>query len=177
MLIERYYGGTERHSIATSFSVAKSFLSALVGIAIENGHVKSVDDAVTRYVPELLERDEPFARVTLHHLLAMSSGLRYDEMGLPWSDDSLTYYDPDLGGLALAGTTVERPPGERFHYNNYNPLLLGLVLERATGMSVSRYTSTRLWQPAGMELDGSWSLDSAALADYIHTTTISTVLG
>jgi CubicO group peptidase (beta-lactamase class C family) len=71
-----------------------------------------------------------------------------------------TYYGTDLRDLALSETEIERPPGQQWLYNNYNPLLLGLVLERATGMSVSEYMATRLWQPLGSEFDATWSLDS-----------------
>jgi len=92
----------------------------------------------------------------------MSSGLEYSELGLPWSDDSLTYYDPDLRRLVLNGTRVERGPGEAFLYNNYNPLLVGLALERATGQSAASYLEQHLWQPLGAEYDASWSLDSEA---------------
>jgi CubicO group peptidase (beta-lactamase class C family) len=79
---------------------------------------------------------------------------------LPWGDDISTYYGTDLRDLALNGTNIERAPGEAWLYNNYNPLLLGLVLERATGMSVSEYMSSRLWRPLGAEFDATWSLDS-----------------
>jgi CubicO group peptidase (beta-lactamase class C family) len=81
----------------------------------------------------------------------MSSGIRYEEQSLPlpWGDDVNTYYGTDLRDLALNGTEIERAPGQEWHYNNYSPLLLGLVLERSTGMSVSEYIATRLWQPLG----------------------------
>jgi CubicO group peptidase (beta-lactamase class C family) len=71
-----------------------------------------------------------------------------------------TYYGVDLRDLALNETQIERPPGQEWLYNNYNPLLLGLVLERVTGMSVSEYMATRLWRPLGAERDATWSLDS-----------------
>jgi CubicO group peptidase (beta-lactamase class C family) len=90
----------------------------------------------------------------------MTSGLRYEEAGTPWSDDTATYYAPDLRALALRGTEVVEAPGRRFHYNNFNPLLVGLALERATGTPVATYLERKLWQPLGMEADGSWSLDS-----------------
>jgi CubicO group peptidase (beta-lactamase class C family) len=143
-------------------SVAKSVLSVLVGIAIGEGRIGSVDDPITRYVPELLGRDRRFGRITLRHLLAMRSGLRYEESGGPWGDDTATYYAPDVRKLALEGTEVVEEPGRRFHYNNFNPLLVGLALERAVGMPVATYLEHRLWQPLGMEADGSWSLDSQA---------------
>jgi CubicO group peptidase (beta-lactamase class C family) len=110
----------------------------------------------------LAARDQRFAQITLRHLLTMTSGLRYEEGGGPWGDDTATYYAPDLRKLALEGTEVVEAPGRRFHYNNFNPLLVGLALERATGTPVATYLEQRLWRPLGMEADGSWSLDSDA---------------
>lgn len=161
LVYERYFNGHGRGSIQTSFSVAKSFNSALVGCAVADGFVSGLDDPVTRYVPELLQRDERFARITIRHLLSMSSGLRYVESGTPWGDDAATYYAPDLRALGLQHTEIVEPPGRRFHYNNFNPLLLGMVLERATGKPVSTYLSEKLWKPLGAEVDATWSLDSA----------------
>jgi CubicO group peptidase (beta-lactamase class C family) len=161
LLVERYLNGASASATQTSFSVAKSWLSTLVGIAVERGEIGSIDDSVTDYAPELLERDARFADITLRHLMTMSSGLRYEEAGLPWSDDAITYYSPDLRAVALSAEVVE-PPGQRWHYNNYNALLMGLVLERATGTPVAEYLSEVLWQPMGAEADGSWSLDSDA---------------
>jgi CubicO group peptidase (beta-lactamase class C family) len=159
---ERYFDGAGRGSLQTSFSVAKSILSTLIGIAIDEGLIESVEDPLTTYVPELVERDQRFAQITLRDLLTMSSGLRYWDTDLPWpwADDTYTYYGVDLREVALNKTEIERPPGEEWHYNNYNPLLLGLVLERATGMSVSEFMTTRLWQPLGAEADATWNLDS-----------------
>ena len=162
LVAERYSGDAHRDTLQTSFSVAKSFLSTLVGIAIDDGAIHSVSDPVTAYVPELAERDTGFDQITLRDLLTMSSGIRYEEQSLPlpWGDDVNTYYGTDLRDLALNGTQIERAPGHTWHYNNYNPLLLGLVLERATGMSVSDFMATRLWRPLGAEDDATWSLDS-----------------
>jgi CubicO group peptidase (beta-lactamase class C family) len=165
LVYERYLGASERPTLQTSFSVAKSFLSTLVGIAIDEGAIGGVDDPVTDYVPELLERDQRFERITLRNLLSMSSGLRYIEQSspiVPWGDDIDTYYGTDLRDLALTASQIEGPPGRVWLYNNYNPLLIGLVLERATGTSVSEFMSTRLWHPLGAEFDATWSLDSVA---------------
>ena len=78
----------------------------------------------------------------------MSSGIKYEEGGdLPWSeeaDDTKTYYATDLRKLALENSRIEGEPGEYFEYNNYNPLLIGMILERATGMPVSRYLQQKL---------------------------------
>lgn len=159
VLYEEYFGGFQRDSLATSFSVAKSYVSALIGIAIDEGAIGGVDDPITDYVPELLERDGRFADVTLSHLLDMTSGIGYDDIGLPWGDDALSYYFDDLRELAMTRSDIEEPPGERWHYVDYNLLLLGLVLERSTGMHVADYLAEKLWTRIGTEFDASWSLD------------------
>ena len=162
VVYERYYANSGRRTLETSFSVAKSFVSTLIGIAIDRGLIGGVDDPVTDYLPELAERDSRFAQITLRDLLTMSSGLRYEESGFPWpwGDDTYTYYGVDLREVALERAEIERAPGREWHYNNYNPLLLGLVLERATGTSVSHYLARELWQPLGAASDATWSLDS-----------------
>jgi len=162
LVYERYFEDSDRRTLQTSFSTAKSFVSTLVGIAIEEGSIRSIEDPVTDYLPELAVRDPRFDRITLRDLLTMSSGIRYWDTDLPWpwADDTYTYYGIDLREIGLNRTEVERPPGQEWHYNNYNPLLLGLVLERATGMSVSEYMTKKLWQPLGAEHDATWNLDS-----------------
>ena len=159
LIYENYFNGYDRDSINTSFSVAKSFVSALVGIAIDEGLIDSIDDSITKYIPELEDKDSRYSAITIKHLLSMSSGLRYLEEGTPFSDDSKTYYDPNLRSVALSAV-IEEDPGKTFHYNNYNYLLLGIILERATGMPVAKYMEERLWKPLGMEAPASWSLDS-----------------
>jgi CubicO group peptidase (beta-lactamase class C family) len=159
---ERYFGGATRESLQTSFSVAKSFVSTLVGIAIDAGLIGSVDDPVTDYVPELAARDPRFRQITLRNLLTMSSGIHYEEGGFPWpfGDDTYTYYGVDLRDVAVSRVRIDGPPGLAWQYNNYHPLLLGLVLERATGTTVSDFMARRLWQPLGAGTDATWSLDS-----------------
>jgi CubicO group peptidase (beta-lactamase class C family) len=163
VLYEKNFNGYDERSLNTSFSMAKSFASALVGIAIDEGYIKSVDEPITNYIPELLKKDKRFESITIRNLLTMSSGIKYEEGGfLPWSeeaDDTKTYYATNLRRLAL-NCRIESRPDNYFEYNNYNPLLVGLILERATGMPVSRFMETKLWRPMGMEADGSWSLDS-----------------
>jgi CubicO group peptidase (beta-lactamase class C family) len=163
LLYERYFNGYDQRSVNTSFSMAKSFASSLVGIAIDEGHITSVDEPITNYIPELLEKDKRFKSITIRNLLTMSSGIKYEEGAtLPWSeaaDDTKTYYSTDLRELAL-NSQIEGTPGQYFEYNNYNPLLVGMIIERATGMHVAGYLQQKLWRPMGMEADGSWSLDS-----------------
>ncbi len=155
ILYEQYFNGTQRESIVTSFSTAKSFTSALIGIAIAEGRIQSVNDPITEYLPELKERDPAFAAITIRDLLMMSSGIRYSEP----PDNATTYYYPDLRSLALETTRIIDAPGNTFHYNNFHPLLLGLILERATGTTVAGYLEEKIWKQVGMEFSGSWSLD------------------
>jgi CubicO group peptidase (beta-lactamase class C family) len=158
---EEYFGGSRRDSLQTSFSAAKSFVSTLVGIAIDEGLIGSVDDRITKYVPELAERDPRFRRITVRDLLTMSSGIRYEEGGFPsFGDDTYTYYGTDLRDVALSRTRIGQPPGIAWQYNNFHPLLLGLALERVAKTSVSAFMATRLWQPLGPEADATWNLDS-----------------
>jgi CubicO group peptidase (beta-lactamase class C family) len=161
LIYENYFNGYKRDSINTSFSVAKSFVSALVGIAIDEGLINSIDDPLTKYIPELQDKDSRYSAITVENLLSMASGLRYVEEETPFSDDTKTYYDPNLRTVALSAV-IEEEPGKTFHYNNYNYLLLGIILERTTGMPVAKYMEEKLWEPLGMEAPASWSLDGEA---------------
>jgi len=162
VVYENYFNHTQRDSIVTSFSAAKSFTSALIGIAIQEGYIKSVDDSITMYLPELAQRDARFREITIRDLLLMSSGLAYQEFRpiLFNSDDILTSYYPDQRKIALVNTQIIERPGQHFRYNKYHPQLLGMILERTTGMSVTTYLQTRIWDKLGMEFSGSWSIDS-----------------
>jgi CubicO group peptidase (beta-lactamase class C family) len=162
ILYENYFNDTERDSLLTSFSVAKSFVSALVGIAIAEGKIQSVDDPITDYLPELAVRDPGFEKITIRNLLMMSSGLDYQDTR--WAilngDDPLTTYFPDQRKAALEFPQIVSQPGEYFHYNKYHPQMLGLILERTTGKTVTQYMQEKIWDPLGMEFGGSMSLDS-----------------
>ena len=159
IIYEQYFNGASPDSIVTSFSIAKSFDSTLIGLAIEDGFINSVDDPITDYLPELLNRESAFANITIRNLLMMSSGIQYEEFPFVNGDDAKTYYYPDLRKLALEDTLIVGAPGEKFLYNNYHPLLLGLMIERATGMTVANYLQEKIWKPIGMEYPASWSLD------------------
>jgi CubicO group peptidase (beta-lactamase class C family) len=160
LVLEAYYNGTQRESIVTSFSMAKSYGSTLIGIAIEDGYINSVDDPITDYLPELAGRDPAFSQITIRDLLLMAAGIRYKELPSLHLDDATTYYYPDLRDLALNHTEILDAPGEYMLYNNFHPLLIGMILERATGQHVADYLAEKIWQPIGAEFDGSWSLDS-----------------
>jgi CubicO group peptidase (beta-lactamase class C family) len=161
VIFEGYYNGHQREERATSFSSAKSILSTLVAAAAEDG-LLDLDEPITKRLPELRARDPRFERFTVRHLLGMRQGIRYRETGLPNGDDAKTYYWPDMRALALQETVIASDPAPGWRYNNYHPLLVGLLLERATGMPVAKYLEQRLWQPTGMAAGASWSLDSKA---------------
>jgi CubicO group peptidase (beta-lactamase class C family) len=164
ILYEKYFNDTERDTMLTSFSTAKSFTSALIGIAIDEGYINSADDPITDYLPELAERDPNFKNITIRHLLMMAGGLDYQEFRPTVfnSDDILTTYYPNQRKAALEFTQIADAPGQYFLYNKYYPQLLGLILERTTGRSVTDYLQEKIWNPLGMEFGGSWSLDSQA---------------
>jgi CubicO group peptidase (beta-lactamase class C family) len=170
VVYEQYYNGYQRDSIVTSFSTVKSFNSAMIGIAIDRGLISSVDDPFVRYLPELAGRG--LDEMTIRDLLMMSSGIAYIEdenlfpgLGAPFSDDAKTYYYPDLRALALENVLPgDEPVGLYFHYNNYHPILEGMILERVTGMPVAQFLEQNIWQPLGAEYPASWSLDSEETA-------------
>ena len=147
LVVERYYNGYGPASVCTSFSTAKAFVSALVGIALHEGLLGRISDPLPKYLPELTA---PFwSEITVRHLIGMCSGLAYDETGFfPWNDSPRIYYTPDLRALAR-GAQRKEAPGLRFHYNNYNLVLLGMILERVTGVTVSTYLQEKIWKPLG----------------------------
>lgn len=158
LLCERYYNGYDHDSICTSFSVAKSFVSAMIGTALHEKLIGNLDDPLTKYLPEL--KGPLWQAITIRHLISMSSGIAYKRAGFfPWNDQPRIYYSLDLRRLALHARPVGTP-GTHFLYNNYNLLLLGMVLERVTGGHVSTYLQERIWKPLGMEWPATWSMDS-----------------
>jgi CubicO group peptidase (beta-lactamase class C family) len=166
ILYEGYFNGYNRDSIVTSFSVAKSFTSTLIGIAIDEGYIGSVDDLMITYIPEL--KGKGFDGLTIRHLLTMSSGIQYltdDELPplkevFQFTDDGMSYSYPDRRNLILQVKPDGKPLGSEFNYSNYNTLLLGMILERTTGRSPSEYLQEKIWKPLGMEYPASWSLES-----------------
>jgi CubicO group peptidase (beta-lactamase class C family) len=125
VLYEDYFNGYARDSLCTVWSVSKSVTSALVGIAISEGYIKSLDDPITTYLPEL--KDQGFGAITIKNLLTMGSGIEYRIGFFPWDEFVLAGYYPDLRQLLLADLKIMEPPAQSFHYNNFNVELLGLI--------------------------------------------------
>lgn len=159
ILYENYFNGHQRDSVVTSFSIAKSLTSLLMGMAIDDGYIQSLDEPVTQYIPELAEVDPAYENITLQHLLSMKSGIAFKDTDIPWHDKSRAYYHPYLREVVTQLPLAE-PPGRTFVYNTFNPIILGIVLENATGQSVAAYFEERFWMRLGSEYDASWSLDS-----------------
>jgi CubicO group peptidase (beta-lactamase class C family) len=161
IVFERYFHGTDAHTRTVAWSVSKSFVSALVGIAINEGRIQSINDPVTRYVPELA--GSAYDGVRIKDVLQMSSGARWTEdYSDPHSDVVRFGHAVAFGGSldAFAGTLPrEHVPGTYLRYNTMDTQVLGMVLRRATGMSLSAYLSTRLWKPLGMQDDGYFLID------------------
>jgi CubicO group peptidase (beta-lactamase class C family) len=157
LLYENYLNGYARDSLNESWSLAKSVVSALIGIAIAEGRIKGVNDPITNYLPEL--KDQGITEITIRDLLTMGSGIRYRFGLFPWDEFVMYGFYPDLRKLMFTDLTIVEPPGQSFHYNNYNTELCAMVLERATGRSLGEYLQEKVWKPLGMEYQAIWSLD------------------
>ncbi len=147
---ERYWQGTGRDSYFNPQSMSKSLLGLMIGIAIRDGHIKSVDDRVDTYVSEW--RDDPRGAITLRHLLQMSGGLAQISDSYEISLDNPAVYHhfgTDFVGPIL-DLPLADPPGAKWDYNNNETNLLGIVLERASGKRYADYLSEALWQPLGL---------------------------
>jgi CubicO group peptidase (beta-lactamase class C family) len=165
ILIERYqYGRNDKH-LMTSFSMAKSIIGLLVGLAIDRGAIKSIDDTAETYVPGL--NGTEYGRTPIKALLQMASGVAFNEN---YADRSADIYT--LARLTLeqdpAGTleavkrfnTRRYPPGEKFSYSSADSSVLGLVVAGATGRRIADLASEWLWQPLGAESDANWNVDA-----------------
>ena len=157
LLFEKYWGDHVQSTVTNSFSAAKTLVGLLIGCAIKDGKIKSMDEPVANYIPEF-KKDEK-KHITIKHLLMMSSGLNWEESGKnPLSHNAASYYGSDLYGLTTNQYAIEKP-GKRFEYQSGNSQLLGFIIKKATGKRVSDYASTKIWSKIGTESDAYWSLD------------------
>ncbi|HEV2621924.1 MAG TPA: serine hydrolase [Frateuria sp.] len=180
--LQRYAKGFGPEQRWTSFSVAKSVTSALLGIALQQGYIHSMDDTLGTYIPEL--RNSAYADVTVQQLLTMTSGVRWNEdYADARSDVAQMYLGACVGGRAhvlsyLMKMPRQWPAGTHWNYNTAETDLLGILVQRATHRSLAAYLSQTLWQPYGMASDAYWIKDecdgsdtggsglSATLGDY-----------
>lgn len=159
ILYEKYFHSYKTQSVVPSFSVAKSFVSALVGFAVQDGFIGSVQDPITRYLPEL-NAAAGFDKITIEHVLDMRSGIRFVESYInPFGNVAKYYYGLNIKKY-IPSLEIERPAGEATNYISVNTQLLSLIVERATNIKLNEYLAAKIWQPLGMEYDASWSMDS-----------------
>jgi CubicO group peptidase (beta-lactamase class C family) len=160
--LERYGLGFDAAGRWTSFSVAKSMTSTLVGAAIRDGHIRSMDDKVSDYIDEM--KGSAYDDVSIRQLLTMTSGVRWNEdYGDPNSDVArFNNHQPEPGVDALVSylrrLPREAPAGTRWHYSTGETNLVGILIGRATKKPLATYLSERIWIPAGMEQSATWIL-------------------
>jgi CubicO group peptidase (beta-lactamase class C family) len=154
VVLERYGRGYDRHSLLNSFSIAKAVMSTLVGIALSEGRIASLDTTVASVCPEFAGK--PYGAATVRELLSMTSGVANAPSLLPGRVEM--YYGDDLRDLTLRAHAPSAR-GKPWRYSETDVQVLGFVLERAVGMPVSQYLAARLWLPLGMESKALWALD------------------
>jgi len=157
LLFEKYWGIHNRETVSNSFSAGKTVISLLIGIAIEKGYVKSVEEPVGNYIPEFKENGRD--KVTIRHLLLMAAGFDWEESGVnPFSETAEAYYTDDLYGLVTRLKVVVKP-GTIFNYQSGDTQILAFVLKKATGKTIAELTEDWLWKPMGAGQTAYWSLD------------------
>lgn len=163
--LERYGLGNRPDSRWISFSIAKSVVSMLVGAAIEDGYIGSLDDAVVDYLPRL--KDGPYDEVTIRHILQMSSGVAWNE---DYADANSDTARAPGGGMALIDymrtLPREAPAGDKFNYNTGETSIAGALLRAAIGNNLATYLTHKIWRPFGMEADASWLIDAPGGQEY-----------
>jgi CubicO group peptidase (beta-lactamase class C family) len=163
ILAERYQYDRKPEQRMASFSMAKTIVAMLVGVALSEGSIQSLDDRAEKYVVELTAT--PYGETPIRHLLTMSSGVRFTETYSGGDDiatlSRLSTLGESDGGAAtlMPFRTRDYPPGKRFHYASAETQVLGLVLRAATGKPLAQYLSEKIWQPMGAEADASWVID------------------
>jgi len=153
ILFEYYREGYNADNLLTSYSVAKSFLSAMIGIAIDEGKIKGVEQKAIDFLPELKDNLQ-FQDVTIKHLLNHTSGIKTSLML-----EGKMYYTTDVTKI-FKNIEFKNKPGEKQAYVNANSQLLGLILRRATGSSATEYLEQKIWQPIGARKEARWNTDA-----------------
>jgi len=163
IVLERYARGYSHQGRWTSFSVAKSFTSSLVGAAIRDGYIKSVDEPVTKYIPELA--GSGYDGVTIAQLLTMTSGVKWNEDYTDAkSDVARMFLEPVPAGedptvFYMKNLPRESAPGAKWVYKTGETNLIGVLVMRATKQPLASYLSAKIWKPYGMERDAFWMVD------------------
>lgn len=161
ILLEQYFGNFSKLSPSNIFSVTKAVTSLLCGIAVDEGYI-SISTPITEYIPELQDADPLFKRLTIEHLLDMRTGLDFEESygWNPFSKMTKLYYGNDVV-KQFKKLHFKSRPGETHYYNSMATALLGVTIERATGVPFSQYLQEKVWKPLDMEADALITLDDS----------------
>jgi CubicO group peptidase (beta-lactamase class C family) len=162
ILYQKYAAGYSDSTLTSIFSGAKSMVSILLGVALANGDIKSLNDKVTDYLPEL-KSNPAFDHITIKNLLDMKSGLEFQDasggvLKAFFSDEAKYYYTHDMKA-ELMKVRLANKPGTVWKYKSIDPILLGWILERATGKSVAQFFEENIWRKIGAEYNASFGLD------------------
>jgi CubicO group peptidase (beta-lactamase class C family) len=163
VVFERYALGADEHSLFTSMSVAKSIVSTLVGFAIDDGLIESIDDPIDKYVPGL--KGSGYEGVPIKAILQMSSGIRFFEDYVSSDSDSTrlwletVHYRTKRLDDYVAGMARSAAPYIHFNYKGVDTAALGWLVTSVTGKNLSEYAAEKIWGPLGMESDANWAVD------------------
>ena len=158
ILFEKYYDGHRKNSLSNSFSVAKSIVTSMMGRAIMEGKIKGLDQPVSDYFEQY--KSGLASEVTVGDLAAMSSGMDWSEKYYSVINiTSESYFTDDLRSVILRQKIIDKP-GQSFRYSSGDTQLLGMVIEKATGLSLTEYLTEKFWKPMGAENTALWQLDS-----------------
>ncbi len=161
--LERYSLGHSKSALWSSLSVAKSITSTLVGAAIKDGYIKSINDYVTDYIPDL--KGSAYDSVTIRHLITMTTGVRWSENYTDPNGDIAKFetdsIEPGMNATVsyMRRLPYEAEPGKKWVYSTGETHLLGVVVSAATHQTLSHYLSSKIWVPYGMEQTATWRLD------------------
>ena len=162
IIFENYYNGMEETTTHISWSMAKSFVSALLGIAINDGLVASIEDPITKYLPEM--KGTGYDGVRIKDILQMSSGVGFNEDYRDFNSDINRFgrafaFGTSFGEFAKS-LKNERKPGTFNHYVSIDTQVIGMLIAKMTGKTLSQYAKEKLWDPMGMEHDAQWIIDN-----------------
>ena len=158
ILFEKYYDGHKQTDISNSFSVAKSIVTSMMGKAIMEGKIKSLDQPVSDFFEEY--KNGLASELTVGDLASMSSGMKWNEKYYSVINiTSESYFTDDLRSVIL-GQEIENKPGKGFRYSSGDTQLLAMIIEKATGTNLSNYLSQKFWDPMGAENLALWQIDS-----------------
>lgn len=166
IVYEKYWGDISSDRLATVFSVSKSITSLMCGIAVDDGYIHSIDDAVTDYLPELKKKDPMWQRLTIRHLLDMQSGLDFDDayyLNLKYLKRLIAITRLNYGHHVMRqirGLKFRCEPGTQYRYESMTSQILGVVIERASKKRFVDYLSEKVWKPLQMESPALINIDS-----------------